>query len=153
KVRVWDARTGAELLVLKGHQGFASCAAFSPDGRRIVSGGTDRIVRSWCVASGAELRTFAGHAGGVDLVAFTPDGARIVSAGVAETVRVWDTRSGAELLRLSRMLVAALSPDGKHLAGIAAGKSASILSADTGKQVVALKGPRADAGYLVYSPD
>ena len=37
-VRVWDAASGAELLVLRGHEGTVRAAAFSPDGARIVSG-------------------------------------------------------------------------------------------------------------------
>src|SRR5262249_24080135 len=35
-VKLWDARTGAELLELKGHTGFVMSASFSPDGTRIV---------------------------------------------------------------------------------------------------------------------
>ena len=31
--RLWDAKTGAELFALKGHTGFVTSVAFSPDGR------------------------------------------------------------------------------------------------------------------------
>ena len=41
-VRVWDAASGAELLVLRGHEGSVKAAAFSPDGARIVSGSDDQ---------------------------------------------------------------------------------------------------------------
>ena len=37
-VRVWDAATGLEALSLKGHTSSVSSVAFSPDGKRIVSG-------------------------------------------------------------------------------------------------------------------
>ena len=37
-VRVWDAASGEELLVLRGHEGPVYAVAFSPDGTRIVSG-------------------------------------------------------------------------------------------------------------------
>ena len=37
-VRVWDAASGAEQLVLRGHEESVKAAAFSPDGARIVSG-------------------------------------------------------------------------------------------------------------------
>ena len=37
-VKVWDADTGTEILTLKGHTGQVSSVAFSPDGKRIVSG-------------------------------------------------------------------------------------------------------------------
>ena len=78
-VRVWDAASGAELLVLRGHEGWVSAAAFSPDGARIVSGSYDKTVRVWDAASGAELLVLRGHEGGVLAAAFSPDGARIVS--------------------------------------------------------------------------
>jgi WD40 repeat protein len=44
-VRLWDAASGAELLVLRGHKGAVNAAAFSADGARIVSGGEDEKVR------------------------------------------------------------------------------------------------------------
>ena len=31
-VGLWDAQTGAELAVLRGHTGVVSCVAFHPDG-------------------------------------------------------------------------------------------------------------------------
>ena len=40
-VKVWDAATGKEMLTLKGHTIAVASVAFSPDGRRIVSGGSD----------------------------------------------------------------------------------------------------------------
>jgi WD40 repeat protein len=54
-VRVWDAASGAELLVLRGHEDWVTAAAFSPDGTRIVSGSgsfvgeRDNTVRGWFV--------------------------------------------------------------------------------------------------------
>ena len=49
-VRVWDAASGAELLVLRGHEDWVRAAAFSPDGARIVSGSWDNTVRVWDAA-------------------------------------------------------------------------------------------------------
>ena len=62
-VRVWDAASGAELLVLRGHEGPVYAAAFSPDGARIVSGSGDGTVRVWDAASGAEQLVLRGHEG------------------------------------------------------------------------------------------
>ena len=37
-MKVWDAQTGTEKLALKGHTGGVTSVAFSPDGKRIVTG-------------------------------------------------------------------------------------------------------------------
>eukprot|EP00741_Cyanophora_paradoxa_P001918 tig00000523_g1857.t1 len=82
-MRVWDAETGAELLQLQGHRGTVTSVVFSvprgadamgrgagaQDGRWIVSGGWDDLVRVWDAETGAELLQLQGHAGGVTSVA------------------------------------------------------------------------------------
>jgi tetratricopeptide (TPR) repeat protein len=45
--RVWDAKTFAELAVLKGHTDEVSSVAVSPDGARIVTGSHDNTARVW----------------------------------------------------------------------------------------------------------
>jgi WD40 repeat protein len=46
-VRVWDARSSAELARLRGHAKWISSVAFSPDGRHLVSGSWDQTARVW----------------------------------------------------------------------------------------------------------
>src|SRR5205807_418544 len=58
--RVWDARTGAELLALQGHIGDIWSAAFSPDGSRVVTGSLDGMARVWDARTGAELLALKG---------------------------------------------------------------------------------------------
>ena len=70
--------------------------AFSPDGRRIVSGSDDKTVKVWDAATGQETLTLKGHTGEVHSVAFSPDGRRIVSGSYDGTVKVWDASTGQE---------------------------------------------------------
>jgi hypothetical protein len=89
-VRLWDVETGRELRRLVGHTDAVACVAFSPVGRRLLSGGADNSLRLWDVESGRELLRLQGHSAWVFSVAFSPDGRRAVSGGADGTVRLWD---------------------------------------------------------------
>ena len=93
--RVWDAKTGAELLSLKAHTGSVISAEFSPDGSRIVTGCDDSAARIWDARTGAELFTLEGHIGSA---VFSPDGSRIVTACNDSTAKVWDAKTGGPVL-------------------------------------------------------
>ncbi len=59
--RIWDATTGRELTVLRGHMDAVRSAAFSPDGKRIVTASYDRTARIWDAATGKEITILRGH--------------------------------------------------------------------------------------------
>src|SRR5262249_48116431 len=71
---VWDARTGAELVELKGHTGAVMSAAFSPDGTRIITGRADGTVRVWDARTGTPRLELDGLKGPVFCAAVRPDG-------------------------------------------------------------------------------
>ena len=57
---MWDAATGKEQITLKGHTAVVTCAAFSRDGRRIVTGSEDSTARVWDAATGKLQMTLKG---------------------------------------------------------------------------------------------
>ena len=83
-----------------GHGGSVSSVAFSPDGKRIVSGSRDTTLKVWDASTGQETLTLKGHSGSVYSVAFSPDGTRIVSGSFDKTLKVWDASTGQEILTL-----------------------------------------------------
>src|SRR5262249_50681310 len=73
-VRVWDAATDREELVLQGHTDFVTGVCFSPDGKRLASASWDGTVKVWDTATGREARTLPGQRGPVSGVCYSPDG-------------------------------------------------------------------------------
>jgi WD40 repeat protein len=87
---VWHAESGKEIAVLKGHAGRVLSAAFSPDGKRVVTASSDKTARLWDVETAAEIATLKGHTAGVRSAIFSPDGKRVVTASNDTTARLWD---------------------------------------------------------------
>ena len=103
-VKVWDAESGKELLILRGHSAEIYGVAFSPDGKRIVTASGDQTTRVWDAESGKELLILRGHSAEIYGVAFSPDGKRIATVSEDETIQVYavDLR---DLLSLARSRV------------------------------------------------
>src|SRR5262249_44384980 len=78
-VRLWDATTGEEVFHLCGHLGPVTDVAFSPDGRRLASAGTDGSVRLWDTTSGQEVLNLRRPLMRTSSVAFSPDGRYLVA--------------------------------------------------------------------------
>jgi WD40 repeat protein len=135
-VGVWDVTTGKRLHVLRAPLEYASCAAFSPDSRRLAVGSAlnDQVepgaLHVWDIATGQIAITPDGFLPGVLGVAFSPDGRRLAAAignyidnrrkPALNEVRVWDAATGQLVYKLrghSRCVFSvAFSPDGKRLA-------------------------------------
>ncbi|MHC4199908.1 MAG: hypothetical protein ACYSU0_07955, partial [Planctomycetota bacterium] len=149
--------THPELLTFKGHAAGVSSVAFSPDGKRIVTGSWRKTAKLWDAATGAEVMTLKGHAGPVYSVAFSPDGRWIVTASTDRTAKLWDAATGAEGITLkghaSAVFSAAFSSDGKRIVTGSADKTAKVWDAATGAEVMTLKGHASAVFAAAFSPD
>ena len=116
--RLWDAITGEKLRDFIGHTlDINYGAAFSPDGKYIVTGSWDTTIRLWDAQTGKEIRQFIGTTAIVNGVAFSPDGRYVVSAGI-DGVLLWDARTGEKIRQFGEsqgQYRAAFSPDGKYI--------------------------------------
>jgi WD40 repeat protein len=101
---------------------------FSPDGHRIVSGGTDNdnMMRIWNLDSGQRDGPLTGHTGPINGVMYSPDGQFIASASNDGHTRFWAAAAGQAVgSPLSQPAAAAdypnsvssiaFSPDGRQL--------------------------------------
>ena len=140
--------------------GTVYAVAWSPDRRRIASGGHDRTVQIWDATTGINIFTYRGHTGDVTAVAWSPNGQYIASAGLDKTVQVWETSSGHKLLTYdghSGMVYAITwSPDGKYIASTSGGgtdNNVRTWDAVTGRNIFSYSGHAYWARTVAWSPD
>jgi hypothetical protein len=88
--RAAAASQPARMLAQLSHGDSVWAVAFSPSGRRLVTGSSDRHAHVWDIDSGGELASLK-HRGPVRGVAFSPDGDRLATASESYGA-VWAVR-------------------------------------------------------------
>ena len=97
------------------------CLALSADGKKLASGGCDRLVHVWDLSGGyaniKELPSIENHADWVCGVAFTPDGKRLATASRDKTAKLWDLAGKESILTFpdhqNPVYAVAIKADGK----------------------------------------
>ena len=97
-VRVWDATTWKEVATLRGFRLGAHAAAFSADGRRLVTGGgsKDDTIRLWDTASWQDVLTLAGL-GSTGEIGISADGSTLASLGPNGILQIWQAPTWEEI--------------------------------------------------------
>ena len=95
ELQVFHVADGGRVLYLpQAHDDVIYAAKFSPDGKRIGSGGADKYLRTFDIATSQQLRRFEGHTSYILGVAWKRDGQVIATAGADNTIKVWDAETG-----------------------------------------------------------
>ncbi|WP_437595011.1 nSTAND1 domain-containing NTPase [Sorangium sp. So ce1000] len=152
----WALHSWVARMVLT-HPDFVIRAAFSPDGKHIVTACADRAVRVWSADGTGEPLVFRGHEAPINSVAFSPDGKRIVTASDDKTARVWNADGTGEPLVLrgheEGLYSAAFSPDGGRIVTASFDRTARVWSADGAGELLVLRGHKEPVYFAMFSPD
>jgi serine/threonine protein kinase/WD40 repeat protein len=125
-VTIHDSATGRVRRTLKGctlraPTGQPMSLAFSGDGERLVTIGSDRTVRTWDATASDEPVALEGRFARLDRVVLSDDGTRVAAVGMAagrageNEVKVWGP-SGKLLFRASMKTRFPTTPPGRWLA-------------------------------------
>jgi len=156
-IRVWDAATGKEVMLLEGHEKSTLPVSFSLAGDRILSGSLDHTVRLWDADSGKELKKMEVHTDNIFSVAFHPGGRYAASASGDKTIRLWDLETGRVVQSYmgheGAVLSVDFSADGNHLLSGSADYTIVLWETVTGNKLYSFTDHKATVNEVAFSPD
>jgi WD40 repeat protein len=151
------AAQDVEVFLRQGHRGGVFSVAFSPDGKRIISGSGDNIIRLWDAVSGREIRIFSGHTDSVYSASFSPDGKQAISGSRDRTVKLWDAVSGHEIKTFSghtnTVLSVTFSPNGKQIISGSGDRTVKQWDAVSGREIRTFLGHTEPVDSVSFSSD
>ncbi len=155
-VRAWSVPDGRklwpDLQLPAGNQP----ALLSPDGRWIVSGGTDGWLRFVDSNSGQIVRQFA-HGALIKGIGFTEDCRRVVCGGAEGRATVWDTESGEKIADLkghtNAIISTVFSPDGSRVLTASYDATARLWDVATGAPLGQPMPHSGELSHGAFSPD
>ncbi|HQR08565.1 MAG TPA: serine/threonine-protein kinase [Gemmatales bacterium] len=132
-------------------------AAFSPDGRRIVTASWDKTACVWDTTTGKPVTTPLTHQEGVRYVTFSPDGRRVLTASDDNTACVWDAATGqlvaSPLTHHSAVYQAEFSRDGQRIVTASEDGTARIWDTATGQPLTPPLTHQKKVVSAIFSPN
>lgn len=145
----------------EGHADWVTSVAFSPDGKKVVSGSHDGTLILWDVSTGRQLLLIDGHRLSgrpfeVLSVDYSPDGKSLLSASSDGTARLWDATTGKQIRIFSALKfvkAVAFSPDSKKIV-VTNGSSLLMWDVIDGRLIHTFHTPSIYmASDVIFSPD
>lgn len=160
---IWDLASKRKLFKpLSGHSQWIPTLAFSPSGKRLVSGSADGNIIIWDTDNGSRQDFFSDGDSIVSSVTFLDDGDQVVFSRLDGTIGIWDSRKkGKQSVVLcpnqnsDEVYVLTMSSRGLLASG---GKDRAVSLWDLNggkscKRIGVLKGHESEVFSIAFSPD
>ncbi|MEO5947012.1 MAG: caspase family protein [Chitinophagaceae bacterium] len=145
-----------KLVLPIGHTAPIISAAFSPDGKKVVTSSEDNTAKIWDVAS-SKLISNLQHTGRVVFAEFSSNGKNILTFQFDNVINVWDAVTFQLLLAITRPSMyfksASFSPDGNKIVTACEDGTAKIWDTKTGNLIVEFKGHTEEVTLAKFSAD
>ncbi|HEY7428360.1 MAG TPA: PQQ-binding-like beta-propeller repeat protein [Gemmataceae bacterium] len=158
-ISLWDVATDRQPHPIVGHEAAIQSIVFFPDGKRLVSADYNRGMIVWDIASSRDLARRENSTPSQS-VAVDDDGNAVQFVGYDVAVHRWDLRTGRE--ERQQVLAGlptnqlALSPDGRSMAIVTAGRTRQLQLFDLKNNKSAVLQTLPAQGWVsqtVFAPD
>ena len=156
--KLWDVATGKEAAVIGDRTAPVACMAFSPDGRRLLVGGSESALTLQVrdLATGRELSSRELPIGRSSEVWLSRDGQQLVAAAQDGRHTIYDATTGREVASFrgpDQAVAVAFAPDGRRLATGHRDATLKVWDGPTGRELLSVKGHSAFIRRVAFSPD
>ncbi|XYI04151.1 WD40 repeat domain-containing protein [Sorangium sp. So ce1128] len=155
--RLWNVDDLKQISELPHNGGIVS-AAFSPDGKQIITASDSGTAYIWNTDNGDFRSKLKDHEGRIVSAAFSPDGKHVVAASTNNTAYLWrvddlSKKPTAFIGHGEPVEFAAFSPNGERFVTASADGTARVWNADDESIYFVLRGHQLGLSYASFSPD
>lgn len=150
-VALYSSGQQVRTIVQTGHYSAVTAVCYSPDGRFIATGSSDKTVKLWRRSDGKEIRSYSGNSSGIRSVSINSSVSSILAVGNNGIVTIWNLNTG-EILKhfkhnTDKFTCAGFNPQGTRIVTGSYKSFISVWEINTGEKALDLKAIPAEHEY------
>ena len=152
-IRIWDLENNTSNI-LEGHTETVRCIMYSPNGKLLASGSSDKTVRIWNLED-RSMRVLTRNTGSISNVMYSPNERQLLSVTDENTIQVWNLENGSCINlkgHTGTISYVAYSPDGRQIASSSYDETVRVWDLRSGTCQI-LEDHTGTVSHIAYSPD